>query len=68
MKVAFEALIRKIENKSLVSGDKSTRIWLDFDSSKMVKELNALNKLHHADKLVMVVIMNEKETAKIARK
>ena len=60
MKVAFEAMIKDINNKSLVSGDKATRVVLEFDSSKKTEVLNDLNKLHQADTNVMVVIMDKK--------
>lgn len=56
-RVAFMALIKKIENKSLVSGDKETYVTLAFDSSKALKTLNALNELHRADGLVSVGIV-----------
>jgi len=61
MKVAFEALIKEVNHKSLVSGDKATWVKLEFESAKQIKILNALNKLHQADKTVMVVIMDEKK-------
>jgi len=61
VRVAFEAMIKSIHNKSLVSGDKATRLILEFDSDKKTKILNDLNHLHHADKDVMVVIMDEKK-------
>ena len=64
MKVAFEALIKDINNKSLVSGDKATRVILEFDSDKKLDILNSLNELHQADKTVTVVIMDKKETCK----
>ena len=62
MKVAFEAMIKDINNKSLVSGDKATWVRLEFESSKKTEVLNDLNKLHQADKNIMVVIM-DKESA-----
>ena len=68
MKVAFEAMIKEIKNKSLVSGDKATWIILAFDSNNKTAILNSLNKLHHADKTVMAVIMDEKETTGIVKK
>ena len=61
MKVAFEAVIRRISHKSLVCGDKSTQVTLEFDSNDKTKILNALNKLQIADKLIMAVIMDEKK-------
>ncbi len=56
-RLIFEALIKSVTNKSLVSGDKATRVVLEFDSSKKTKELNILNGLHRADKLVKVAIV-----------
>ena len=64
MKVAFEAMIKEIKNKSLVSGDKATRVILEFDSNKKLDVLNSLNELHQADKDITVVIMDKKETCK----
>ncbi|GAG36383.1 unnamed protein product [marine sediment metagenome] len=61
MKVAFEAMIKEINNKSLVCGEKATRITLEFDSSKHTQILNDLNTLHVADKPAMVVIMDKGE-------
>lgn len=58
MKVAFEAVIKEIKNKSLVSGDKATRVVLEFDSNDALDVLNSLNELHRADRLVAVVIMD----------
>lgn len=58
MKVAFEAIIKEIKNKSLVSGDKATRVVLEFDSNNALDILNSLNELHRADSLVAVVIMD----------
>jgi len=68
MKVAFEAMIKAINNKSLVSGDKATRVILEFDSNKKLDVLNSLNELHQADKDIMVVIMDKKEFSKTERK
>ena len=50
LKVAFEAMIKSIQNKSLVSGDKATRIVLEFDSSDKTQILNILTELHRADR------------------
>ena len=61
MKVAFKAMIKAINNKSLVSGDKATRITLEFDSTLHTQTLNDLNMLHFADKNIMVVLMDDKE-------
>jgi len=65
MKIAFEALVKKVSHKSLVSGDKSTEVTLQFNSSDKTKILDALNKLHRPDCLVMAVIMDGKEAGKI---
>ena len=59
MRVAFKAMIKVINNKSLVSGDKATRVILEFDSNKKLDILNSLNELHQADKDVTVVIMDK---------
>lgn len=59
MKVAFEAVIKEIKNKSLVSGDKSTRVILEFDSNDKNKTLNDLNILQRGDRSIMVVLMDE---------
>jgi len=58
-RIAFEALIKGVHNKSLVSGDKATRVTLEFESTKKGEVLNALNDLHRADREVMVVIMEK---------
>jgi len=68
MRVAFEAMIKAINNKSLVSGDKATRVILEFDSNKKLDVLNSLNELHQADKDITVVIMDKKEFSKTERK
>ena len=67
MRIAFEAIIREVKNKSLVSGDKSTRVILEFDSIEKLDVLNALNELHYADRNVAVVIMDLKESSKKTR-
>lgn len=68
MKVAFDAMIKEIKNKSLVSGDKATRVVLEFDSNKKLDILNSLNELHQADKDITVVIMDKKEFSETERK
>ena len=54
MKVAFEALIKQMSIKSLVSGDKEAELKLRFIPT--VEILNKLNELHKADELVNVEI------------
>jgi hypothetical protein len=60
-RLAFEALIKQIISKSLVSGDKATRVIIEFDSSNQTEALNLLNELHHADKTIMVGIWETQE-------
>lgn len=55
-KVGFMALIKDIHSRSLVSGDKATRIVLEFDSSDKTDVLQALDELHVADKQIAVAI------------
>ncbi len=64
LKVAFEAMIKSIQNKSLVSGDKATRIVLEFDSSDKTQILNILNELHRADRTVAVAIAEIEDSFK----
>lgn len=54
--LTFKALVVEVKSKSLVSGDKETRVVLAFDSSKALETLNALNEIHVADALVNVGI------------
>jgi len=61
LKVAFEAMIKSIQNKSLVSGDKATRIVLEFDSSDKTQILNILNELNQANKTVTITIAKIEE-------
>ncbi len=57
MKVAFKGLIKNLNIKSLVSGDKEARLTIDFKPSD--DTLSDLNKLHKPDAQVMIVIMDE---------
>lgn len=59
MKVAFKALVKQVNTKSLVSGDKETRLILQFKPTDDI--LNKINKLHKADDEIMVVLMDEEE-------
>jgi len=61
MKTTFEALIKELKSKSLVSGDKATRIVLEFDSNEKLDVLNSLNELHSADKFITVIIMDKEK-------
>ena len=64
MKIAFEALIKQLTVKSLVSGDKEGRLLLEFLPGNEM--LNILNQLHSADRMVFVVVM-DKESSKKGR-
>ena len=59
MNIQFQALIKDIKSKALVSGDKSTDVLLRFDSQEETDILNALNVLQRGDTLVDVSISNE---------
>lgn len=59
-KIGFQAQVKKIEHISLVSGDKMTRLTLQFDSAGQTKTLNALNEIHDAEKMVAVAIAEMK--------
>jgi len=60
MKVKFEALIKEIKTKSLVSLDKEARIILQFQPTDDI--LDKLNRIHKPDELVKVVISSERNT------
>lgn len=67
MKVAFEAQIMYQNIKSLRSMDKEARLTLEY-SAEDSNIINAINKLHSAKNTVKVIIMDEKEFAKLAKK
>ena len=56
----FRALVKKIEVKSLVSGDKGASILLQVDDPKD-DLLDNLNRLHRADAMVNVAIVESKD-------
>ena len=60
MQVKFEALIKEIKTKSLVSLDKEARLVLQFSPTDDI--LDKLNRIHKPDELVKVVISDEGET------
>jgi len=60
MKVAFEAQIMQNNIKSLRSLDKEARLLLEY-SAEDDKLVSDINKLHKADKTVMIVIMDKKK-------
>ena len=55
--VTFEALIKQLTIKSLVSGDKEAEIRLRFLPTDEI--LNQLNRLHKADAFVWVEIKEQ---------
>jgi len=57
MKVSFEALIKELKIKSLVSLDKEARLVLQFQPTDDI--LNKLNRIHKPDKLVEVVVISD---------
>jgi len=59
MKVAFEALIKSLTTKSLVSGDLESRLILQFLPTADI--LDKINKLHKADENIMIVLMDEEK-------
>jgi len=59
MEVKFEALIKEIKTKSLVSLDKEARLVLQFLPTDDI--LDKLNRIHKPDSLVKVVISSEEE-------
>ena len=58
MEVKFDALVKELKVKSLVSLDKEARLILQFQPTDEV--LDKLNKLHKPDELVKVVISDER--------
>jgi len=60
MEVNFEALIKELKIKSLVSLDKEARIILQFQPTDDI--LNKLNQIHKPDEFVKVVIKDEGST------
>lgn len=65
MKIAFKALIKNVNIKSLVSGDKEAWITLRLQGKNVKPEiLNPLNSLQDPTEEVMIVIMDEGTTLK----
>lgn len=57
MQVKFEALIKELNIKSLVSLDKEARLILQFQPTDDI--LNKLNQIHKPDELIKVMISDE---------
>jgi len=66
MKAAFEAQIMQNNIKSLRSMDKQAHLTLEY-SAEDNDLISNINKLHSAEKTVMVVIMDKKEFAIVAK-
>ena len=60
MTVEFEALIKQLTIKSLVSCDKQARLILEFNAADD-ELMTGLNKLHRADECVIVEIKNKND-------
>lgn len=60
-KVAFDALIKDIKTRSVQSGDKVTRILIEFDSTNKTEILNELNYLQKGDRFVSIGIVEIKD-------
>jgi len=61
VKIAFRALIKNVNNKSLISGDKETWVTLRLQDENVKDEiLNALNFLQDPTAERMIVIMDGK--------
>ena len=62
MKVAFEALIKQVTIKSLVSGDKGAEVKLQLQGKNIEDEIiNSINSLQDPTCEVMIVIMSKDE-------
>jgi len=59
MKVSFEALIKELKIKSLVSLDKECRLILQFQADDDI--INKINRLHKPDELVNIKISKIEE-------
>jgi len=59
MKVAFKGLIKNLNIKSLVCGEKEARLMIEFKPDD--KTLSNLNKLHKPDAQVFIVIMEDEK-------
>jgi len=60
MKTTIEALIKKLEIKSLVSLDKVARLTLDF-SAEDNEMIDRVNRLMRADETVEIIIKSQGE-------
>ena len=67
MRVSFVAQIMQNNIKSLRSMDKEARLTLEYkaDDDELISKIN---KLHSAEKTVMIMIMDEKDSAVLAKK
>jgi len=61
MEVSFEALIKELKIKSLVSLDKEARLVLQFQPTDDI--LDKLNRIHKPDEVVKVVVISNEGNA-----
>jgi len=61
VQVSFEALIKKVTVKSLVSLDKEAHLLLQFNAENN-ELIDQINRLHRPDEMVRVKISNERDT------
>jgi len=61
VQVSFEALIKKLTVKSLVSLDKEAHLLLQFNAENN-ELIDQINRLHRPDEMVRVTISNERDT------
>jgi len=55
MEITFDALIKKLEIKSLVSLDKVARLTIDF-SGENAEVIDKLNRLMRADETIQITV------------
>jgi len=60
MKAIFQALIKKFEAKSLVSGDKGYRITLETQDLD-IKTVDSINRIHKPDEFISVALVDNDE-------
>jgi len=60
MKAIFQALIKKFEAKSLVSGDKGYRMTLEIQGLD-IKTVDKINRIHKPDAFVSVALVSNDE-------
>jgi hypothetical protein len=61
MKAIFQALVKEFKAKSLVSGDKAYRLTLEMGEELDIKAIDKINRLHKADAVVSVALVDDNE-------